>query len=178
MVYTQKSFTYLVSLSACVALLAVQASAENFDLSFSDGVNYGSFILATSSLGGGQFLITNLYGDFDGQKATLYPGGPAVFVTPPIAIPGGTGDFEGDNVLYFPASPQYLDDDGLVFTQGSTYYNLFGLGGGVYDLYTLSPTSNGFQFTTPWVYVNSTPSPAAVLPFGAGLLALRRRRRA
>jgi hypothetical protein len=156
-------FLTTVALGACGA---GAAHATNFDLWYGDSNDSGFAILTTNSLGGGQYLVTGMYGELDGEVTHLVPGGPGVF-----DIPG----YEVDNVLYYPPSPQFFDVYGLAFTDGNGYGNLWGNGDGTYSLFTNGTLSLGSS--NAWAVAAETPSPAAILPFAAGLIALRRRRK-
>ena len=94
------------------------------------------------------------------------------------------GVFDANNQVYLPPSGQFLDQYGLLFSDATSEFNLWGNGNGTYTLYGwtpdtgYSPTAVGAATLTP------VPEPTTMLagallllPFGASTIRIIRNRR-
>jgi hypothetical protein len=160
-----------LAIMAVALVIAVQARASLYDITYTDGVNIGHGVIdvAGGSATSGSFTVTA--GVEIGTTWTLSPGA------------GSGGGFQWDN-LVFPASDPFLTSNGLLFKIGSDELNLWGNGPGNYSLwasngggYTLS--SDGGVATITAVPEASTVIAGALLllPFGASTLRILRRNR-
>ncbi len=131
-----KTTAVAVALAAALATPCVSHAAV-FDLTFVGTTFTLDATLDASSLGGGEWLVTDMTGTVwtngaSPESTTLIPGGPGSFLTP-------SGSFIVDNVLYSPANPQAFDIDGLPFTAAGGEWNLWGNGSN----YTLATCVGG-----------------------------------
>ena len=169
--WAMNTVNYLTKLAGAAAIAALAASsvahAATFALTYTGSVYSITATLDASSLGGGDYLVTSLTGtvtDGGGPEAmTLIPGGPGYF-----GVPG----FIVDNVLYYPANPQYVDIYGLAFTASGATWNLWGNGAGSnYSLYSYDPNS-GYAPDAGSVTVSGVPEPSTWVMMGLGFAGL------
>ena len=135
---------------------------------FTVGPQSGFGVLTSADLGGGQLLATagtlDVTGGSNLGTYSLYPGGPAITLSP-------AGAFQIDN-LVFPAQDPPVDFYGLLFLGGGLEVNLWGnsldnYSFYVYDTgsasYITTVTSNGTVTPT----VSSAPDPGGGMDFPA-----------
>jgi hypothetical protein len=157
----------LLSLASLLLCTAAFASADNVDFNFTfmgqENTISGTFV--TTPQGGGQFLITDiLNGMVDGNTITS-------------VLPPDTYEFN-DNILFFPANPEFFDSDGVSFTdQNGVEYNLY-----FFFVYNLLSTTGIDDNGTLTVTSTTTPESSSMLLLGTALLigagALRRKLKA
>lgn len=151
--------------SALLLCTAVFAAADDFNFTFNSGLHTATGTLVTTDLGGGEFQITDITnGMING-----------------VAITTLDNFAGGDNLLFVPANPGYLDFNGFSFLDaagndwnifyGSVPYELFGSDGSFDSLASFTITQVG---PPPPV-----PEPGSLLLIGTGMLgaagALRRK---
>ena len=165
---------------AVVLVMAVQARASLFDITFSDGAaNTGSGNLTATPEGGGLYLATG--GSFTINAGGGLPQGAYSLLGNPNYLGNSSspsGYFYYDNQLSSPAQP-YLDLAGLLFLGNGLELNLYGNGlGQPYTLYA----NNGFNVIGS-VTLTAVPEPTTIisgvlllLPFGASTLRILRKR--
>jgi hypothetical protein len=186
-----------LAIMAATLVIAVQARASLFELNYTDtSVNTLSGLLSASPLSGGQYLATG--GSI--MLSTSYPGLSGLYSLAsggPINVISPSGQFQYDNILYYPGQP-IVDFSGvLAFKNSSTgvELNLFSTSSG-YALYAYNgnqvnlypgPSGDGFNnIGGPAAIATLTAVPEAstmiagallLLPFGASTLRKLRNRR-
>jgi hypothetical protein len=160
-----------IALAAFVFLAIAPAKAEVFDFSYSDllpvPTTFGSGTFTTGSISS-PFLITGVTG------TETYLGAPDTIT--------GTSDYAGaDNLLVFPANPNFVDFAGISF---STTGDQFGIGwtGSAYGIaqFSTNPAGSCCGVTPIEFTVTAVPEPSTwamlVLGFaGIGFVAYRRK---
>ena len=132
---------------------------------FSIGPQAGFGALTSADLGGGELLATsgnvNVTAGSNLGTYTLYPGGPALTISP-------AGAFQYDNDL-FPAQDPTLDVDGLLFLGAGLEVNIWGNSTDNYSFYVWTggnyiTTVNSPGFFTPVVSANPDPGGGQMFP--------------
>ncbi|HZY72657.1 MAG TPA: PEP-CTERM sorting domain-containing protein [Edaphobacter sp.] len=119
-----KRLSLVLCIFALAAFSSVSALADTFNFSFGNSgtdLFYGSGVLTGTSIGNGQFLITDVtgsttYTDLFGTHTSTIDG-----VLTPGTFPVGFLQTPNDNILYYPASYGFAD----------TYFDLGGLSYGL-----------------------------------------------
>jgi PEP-CTERM motif len=160
----------------CICLTfasALWASPVEIQFSYSaPGLNVQGLLQATDN-GNGSYDITSATGTYDGSSISLVPTG-----TPGIP-------FGWNNVVYIPANPYFVDNDGLVFDVAGSGYTNFCTQCDWYSsaAYTDINAFNGYGFTdatsesfslvTQQPGVDSpVPEPGTLLMLGSSLLGM------
>jgi hypothetical protein len=167
-------------LAAVFFLAASPAFADTFAWSYVGGSDSGSGTFTASPNGTpGQELITGITGTFDASAITALLGIGVCCSSP-----------ANDNILFFPASPAFLDINGVGFgfQAGGSDVNIYFCGSGCtlgagYSVLT-APTGSapgGFTLTSDngTFNVAQTPEPSSIALLGsglAGLIFLRKKR--
>jgi|SwirhirootsSR2_FD_contig_21_1702631_length_644_multi_5_in_0_out_0_1 hypothetical protein len=162
-------------------LLAQVAAADSFTFSFfgSAGSNATGYVVA-NSLGGNQYLAVSGWlnvtsGAGAGLYSLLIPGGPTIFYSP-------SGSFYVDDIFYDPGNP-FVDDAGLLFSDGTREANFWGVGPDVYELGVWDPKIGTYSVleTGKGTATHGVPEPSSLILTGLGVLAaglIQRRQRA
>lgn len=150
----------LLAVAAMLLCTAPFTLADEFNFAFAGQENNISGTFVTTPEGDGQFLITDiLNGQVDGVPITS-------------VLPLDSYEVN-DNLLFYPANPEYFDSDGVAFTDmNGVKYDLYFFF--VYNLLSDHGIDDNGEVT-----VSPVPEPGSILLIGTGLLsvaaALRRK---
>jgi hypothetical protein len=158
-----------LALLACAGSLAFApwaAAAPVYSFTFSDGTNIANGLLATSDLGGGQFLATSgsltvtsgaAFGSY-----SLVPGGPAA---------QSMGPYIYDDVLR-PALDPILTNPGLLFSGPNFLINIYSVAAGAYKLDYFTGGVNTIDALNGTFQLAQVPEPNGLMLVALALLAL------
>ncbi len=142
-------------LAACFA--ASSASASMFDLAYTGPTNVVNAILVATLQSNGSYLATSATGTWNGKALTL----------------AAVNAYGGNDNLIFPSSPtQFLQYNGITFSNGTNFINLYSVASGTtvtYNSYTNSvaaPSDTASAGHPTSLMPASAPGPVP----GAGLL--------
>jgi len=164
---------WIVALAMTVALAIApfaKADTYSYDFTGSQGES-GAFTVSATSVGGGVYDVTSGTLTVTGAP---YSG---AFTFYPNPVPGSESNSPSgliiyDDLLYPNAGlDSKLDTSGLLFTQGSAEFNIFGYGGNIpYGI--LEAASGGYPLIDVSVSLAPIPELASLLLLGSGLLLL------
>jgi hypothetical protein len=166
-----------IAIIAVALVIAVQARASLFDITFSDndGANVGNGVLTATDNGNGTWNVTAA--TFQMTAGTLV-GSYTLVPNPNAPNPNVLDGFVYDNQASYPAIP-YLDTNGLLFS-GPAVINLWGNSPTDYELFSYTPSvdTHGIVTLTPVPEASTMIAGALLLlPFGASTLRILRRNR-
>jgi len=181
--------TLKLAIMAAALVMAAQARASLFDITFSDGgANVGNGVLTATDNGNGTWNVTAATFDVTaGAMSGIYSLVPNPNAPNPVNSPVyGNLYFTYDNQASYPTTP-YFNQNGLFLSSGAKLVNIWGNSSTDYELLGQGPTS--FDYYNPvvdthgMVTLTPVPEPATIisgvlmlLPFGASTLRILRRR--
>jgi hypothetical protein len=179
-----------LAIMAAALVVAVQARASFFDITFSDGgANEGHGVLTATEISPGNWNVTDATFDVTaGVMSGSYSLVPNPYAPNPAIGPVANNvHFTYDNQATYPATP-YLDVYGLFFGSGSKLLNIWGNSSTDYEfLGQVPPYDFDFPAVDAHGMVTLTPVPEPttmvagamlLLPFGFSTLRMFRRRTA